>query len=61
MTEDEINKLPIDKLFDLMIKCTGELITLTHSIYKSEYEKKKKEVQLLQRAIIAKRAEFPPG
>jgi len=60
MTEDELNKIPINDLFDLMIKSTKELIDFDCEQHKLEYEEKKSEVQLLQRIITAKRAEFPP-
>jgi hypothetical protein len=61
MTEQELNNLPIDELFDLMIKRTSELIALTHSGHTPEFDATKKELQLIQRIIVEKRAEFRPG
>ena len=61
MTEDHLNKLDTENLFDLMMQSTRELIALTHSEHTKEYEDKREEVQLLQRIIVKRRAEFRPG
>ena len=61
MSESDLYKLPIDELFDLLMKETRELVDLTHSPNKIDYDNKTDEVKLIQRVIVAKRAEFPPG
>lgn len=60
MYETDLNKLPIDALFDLLMKSTEELMYINCAEHDIEYEEKKKEVQLIQRFIVAKRAEFRP-
>lgn len=55
LTEDDLNKLSIDELFDLMIRSTSDLVALGHAINTPHYEKKKKELELIQNIIIAKR------
>jgi hypothetical protein len=60
MTEAKLLELSIDELFDLLMKSTKELIDLNCDQNAIGYEAKKEEVQLIQRFIIAKRAEFPP-
>ena len=60
MTEADINKMPINDLFDLLMKSTQELIDFNCEQHQVEYDEKKSEVQLIQRIIVAKRAEFPP-
>jgi hypothetical protein len=61
MNEDALNKLPTDVLLDTLMQRTKELIDLVHSENKIEYEAKKHEVQLIQRVVVARRAEFRPG
>ena len=61
MTEDSLNKLPTDKLLDTLMQSTKELIELVHSGNKIEYEAKKHEVQLIQRVVVARSAEFRSG
>ena len=61
MTEDVLYKLPIDELLDLMMKNTKELVELTHTLNKTDYNEKTKKLQLIQRIIIAKKAEISPG
>ncbi len=46
-------------LFDLLTQSTKELLELTPRGMK--YEIKKDEVELIQRIIVAKKAEFRPG
>lgn len=60
MSESDLYKLPIDELFDLLMKSTKELIDFHCTEHELEYEEKKKEVQLIQRFIVAKRAGFHP-
>jgi hypothetical protein len=57
MTEDALKKLSIDALFDMLMKSTKELVDMIHKEGKIKLEAKKKEVQLIQKAIIAKRTE----
>ena len=61
MTEDNLNKLCIDELFNLLMKSTKELTDFKSTQNEIEHDAKKNEVQLLQRIIVAKRAEFSPG
>ena len=61
MTYTDLNKIPIDDLFDLLMKSTKELTDLNYKENEIEHEAKKEEVQLLQRIIVAKRAELQPG
>ena len=60
MTEGDLNKIPINDLFDLMIKKTQELIDFNTLKNEIEHEAKKEELQLIQRVIIAKTTEFSP-
>ena len=60
MTEDDLHKLSLDELFDLMMKSTKELIDFNCGKNEIGYAQKKEEVQLIQRFIVAKRAEFRP-
>ena len=60
MTEAELNKIPVDALFNLLIKTTKELIDFNCEQHGVEYNEKKSEVQLIQRVIIAKRKELKP-
>ena len=61
MTEDDLHKLSLDELFEAMIKSTKELIEFNCGKDEIGYAEKKEEVQLIQRFIVAKRAEFLPG
>jgi hypothetical protein len=61
MTEDDLRKLSFDELIDLMIQSTKELTDIIHKEDKKELQAKRQEVQLIQKAIVAKRAEFRPG
>jgi hypothetical protein len=61
MTEDALNKLSKDALFDMLMKSTKELVDMIHKEGITKLEAKKKEVQLIQKAIIAKRAENNTG
>lgn len=61
MDENSMNKMSINDLFDLMVKNVNELLDMhkNHEDLKI-LDDKRKEVELLQRIIVAKRAEFPP-
>lgn len=61
MTEDTLEELPIDALFDLLMQSTKELMDMLHKEGITPYEAKKAEVQLLQKIIVAKRADEKPG
>jgi hypothetical protein len=61
MTEDTLEEFPIDALFDLLMQSTKELIDLMYKENITAFDAKKAEVVLLQKIIVAKRAEFPPG
>ena len=56
---DTLKKLPLDELMDLLMQSTKELVDMMHSADTKALETKKKQVQFLQQAIVAKRAEFP--
>lgn len=57
MDEDSLNKLHINDLFDLMVKKVNELLDMheTHDMI-TKVDAKRKEVELIQRVIVAKRA-----
>jgi len=60
MTESELNKFSIDELFDILMTSTKELVELVKEKNTARYEAVKKQVQFLQRVIVAKRAAFQP-
>lgn len=60
MTERNLHSLCLDELFDLLIQSTKELMNFNSEENEIEYEDKRGEVQLIQRFIVSKRAEFPP-
>ena len=60
MTEDDLNKLSINELFDLMVIKTQDLIAFNNIKNEIEHESKKEELKLIQRTIVARRADFPP-
>ncbi len=60
MTEDDLHKLSLDELFDVMIRSSKELIEFNCGKDEIGYAEKKEEVQLIQKYIVAKRAEFRP-
>jgi hypothetical protein len=55
MSESDLHKLSLDELFELMMKSTKELVDLTHTLSKVDYDDKTAELQLIQRAIVAKK------
>jgi hypothetical protein len=61
MNEASLKKIHINDLYNLLMKSTTELIALTHTESTEEYEAKKNEVELIQRVLIARRAEVRPG
>ena len=65
-TEDTFRNLPIGALLDLMEENMNELLKTINTVEQKEENKKtvdllKKEIELLKKVIVAKRAEFPPG
>ena len=61
MNEEALNKMSINDLFDLMVKSVNELLDM-HKSHENVFvtELKRKEIELLQRVIVAKRpAETP--
>jgi hypothetical protein len=61
MTEEAIKDLPLDSLFDLMIQTFGELLHEENSHKNVIVVKvKKKDMELIQRAIIAKAVKLYP-
>ena len=61
MTEDFLNSLSIDELFNVMMESTTELEDMINRESETKIEAKRKEVQLIQRFIVAKKAQFRPG
>ena len=61
MTEEELYKMPLNNLFNLMIIKIDELMVyVNHHDHKNMVEVQK-EVEMLQRVIIAKRAAEMPA
>ena len=61
MSEEILNDLPIDDLIDLMAKSSDELLEMDKfSSDRFSVERKQREVELIQKVIVAKRAEFSP-
>ena len=58
MTEDELSKLSIDALFDRLMQSTKELMDLMYKENITAFDAKKKEVLLLQKIIVARRAKI---
>ena len=54
MDESDTRKLEINDLFELMVKCTKELVALSNSANTDAFDEKKREVELLQRIIVTK-------
>lgn len=66
MTEDTLKYLSLDAVSVLMQQSIKELKEAIDKRDKNEedetaIENKKKQIELIQRVLIAKRAEFPPG
>ena len=61
MNEEALNKMSINDLFDLMVKSVNELLDM-HKNHENVFvtELKRKEIELLQRVIVAKRAAEMP-
>ena len=57
MTEESLSKLPIDDLFDLLVKSVNDLLELHKNQDQLNMILKQKEVELIQRVIVAKRAD----
>jgi hypothetical protein len=54
MTAEILNDLSLDTLFDLMIQTLKEVLAAEKKGYKGIAKIKKKEVEILQRIIVAK-------
>jgi hypothetical protein len=61
MDEDSLKKIHINELFDMLVERTNKLIILDNQEDETQFEAKKKEIELLQRIIVARRTEFRPG
>ena len=62
MTEETLNGLDINDLFDLMVKSVNELLTMSKNREnKLAIHTKQKEVELIQRVFMIRRGEFPAG
>jgi hypothetical protein len=59
--EDSLSKVHINVLFDMLVERTTEVMNLDKKEDNIEFGIKRKEIELLQRIIIARRSEFPPG
>jgi hypothetical protein len=59
--EDSLSKVHINVLFDMLVARTTEIMNLDKKEDNIEFGIKKKEIELLQRIIITRRSEFPPG
>ena len=60
MSETDLHELPIDALLELLRKSTEELVYFNCTEHDAGYKEKRIEVQLIQKLIVAKRAEFAP-
>jgi len=59
MTEESLHTLHINELFNRLAKYRNELLAMERNKEdKSAIKAKQKEVELIQRVLIAKRAEF---
>jgi hypothetical protein len=57
MTEESLSKMAINELFDLMVKQTTELLEMHKKQEKvNVLDDKRKEIEMIQKVIIAKRA-----
>jgi hypothetical protein len=59
MDEDSLKTIHINVLFDMLVERTTKIMNLDKG-RTTEFETKRKEIELLQRTIIARRSEFPP-
>ena len=64
--ENALKHLPVNVLFDLSVRSINELKEAIDKKDKTKDEEiaikcKKGQVELINRVLIAKRAEFPPG
>ena len=57
MTEDELNELSIDELFDELMQHTKQFMQVVYKENMTEYKNKKRDVELLQKIIESKRFE----
>ena len=60
MDEDSLKEIHISELFDMMVKRTDEITKMDKKEDETNYKTKKKEIELLQRTIIARRLGFLP-
>jgi len=61
MTAESLNKMPINDLFDLMVKSVNELLDMHKSNeLVTKVDAKRKEVEMIQIVIVTKRAEESP-
>jgi hypothetical protein len=61
MTEDILEKLPINAVFDLMTQSKEDLLAARNKNDKTAINASKEEVELLQKFLVSKRIEFLPG
>jgi hypothetical protein len=58
MTEDILEKLPINAVFDLMEKRKNDLLEAKRKKDERAARVKKEEVELIKKFLVAKRVEF---
>jgi hypothetical protein len=57
MNEESLRKIPLSELFDVMVKAVNELLDMhKNHVHVEKTEGKRKEIELIQRVIVAKRA-----
>ena len=61
MTEESLSSISLNDLFDLMVKTMNELLAIEKVPQNREaINDKQKEVELLQRVIVARKSALPP-
>lgn len=61
MDDGSFSLITTSELFDMMLAKTSELLVLDKSGNDELFEKKKEEIQLIQKVLVLRRALFPPG
>lgn len=60
MNEDLLSVIPTNDLFDMMIKSSNELLAIDCRENNDQFVIKREELQIIQRVIVSRRAEFKP-
>jgi hypothetical protein len=62
MSENDLNRLHINDLLDVMVKSMNELLAINKAPQNNlSIKLKQKEVELIQKVIVTKRAELQSG